>query len=313
MAACVVRIWADKLVARNTSRSSGFDALDGLQMRWRVQQTTMNTDTGAQLREQYANQGGVSQVFSAKVEDYLASRPGYPAALFRMLATQCALPPHATVADVGAGTGLLTQGFLQRGYRAFAVEPNAQMRCACDSLLGAHAHYQSVDGQSVDGSAESTGLTQQSVDLVSAAQAFHWFDIAAARAEFLRVLRPTGQVALIWNDRVLTDALHVALDEVFAEFGGAKRGALLAHEERHAVPQFFGAGPYVESLFANEHQLSEQGLLSLVLSRSYMPAKSTPQGREVASRVSAVFAAHATGAEQVTVRYQTIAIVGRPA
>jgi SAM-dependent methyltransferase len=267
----------------------------------------MKTDTGAELRAQYDAEGGVTRVFGAKVADYMTSRPGYPAALIDMLVSHCARWASATIADVGAGTGLLTLPLLQAGLRVTAIEPNAEMRQACDQLLGVYSHYRSIDG-----SAEATQLPAQSVDLITAAQAFHWFDVERARAEFLRVLQPAGQVALIWNDRVRDDVLHVALDEVFAEFGGAKRGALLAHEERHAVPQFFGEGRFAEFSFSNEQQLSRAGLLSLVLSRSYMPARDTQQGQAVAAMVQRVFEAHAHHRETVTVRYRTIALVGRP-
>jgi SAM-dependent methyltransferase len=155
-------------------------------------------------------------------------------------------------------------------------------------------------------------LNAESADLIAAAQAFHWFDVDRARQEFLRVLKPVGQVALIWNDRVSADPLHVALDEVFANHGGAKRGAMLAHEERHDVPRFFGAGRYAEHAWPHEHRLGEAALLSLVFSRSYMPAPDSAAGRAAAEDVTAIFRRLADG-PTLAVRYTTIAIVGRPA
>jgi ubiquinone/menaquinone biosynthesis C-methylase UbiE len=102
------------------------------------------------------------------------------------------LSAGAAIADVGAGTGLLTRGFLARGYNVVAVEPNPAMREACDRYCGAFERYRSVEG-----TAESMPLAAGSVDLVTAAQAFHWFDIERARAECLRVLEPDGRVALV--------------------------------------------------------------------------------------------------------------------
>jgi SAM-dependent methyltransferase len=154
-------------------------------------------------------------------------------------------------------------------------------------------------------------LDSGSVDLITAAQAFHWFDIARARTEFLRVLKPTGQVALVWNDRVLHDPLHLALDEVFARFGGVKRGALLAHEERMEVPAFFGSATSVEHGWPHVHHLDAQGLRSLVFSRSYMPAQGSEAARQATVLVDALFERFAVGA-QVAVPYTTLAIVGRP-
>src|SRR5262252_6453609 len=148
----------------------------------------MAIDTGTQLRTLYESEGGFANVFSGKVADYVASRPNYPDALFEELKLACDLGPGSLVADVGAGTGLLTHGLLVRGYSVVAVEPNHAMREAANRLLAAFAGYRGVDG-----SAERIPLGDSSFDLVTAAHAFHWFAVEAARAECLRVLRPGGQ------------------------------------------------------------------------------------------------------------------------
>jgi len=267
---------------------------------------TTNIDTGAHLRSLYADAGGVRAAFSSKVADYVAARPDYPAALFDRLAEIGALPPAATVADLGAGTGLLAHGLLLRGHAVHAVEPNAAMRAAADSMLQHHIGYRSVEG-----TAEATTLREQSIDLVTAAQAFHWFEVDAARRECLRILKPHGQVALIWNDRVLSDPLHAALDEVFAEFGGARRGALLAHEDRSQVPVFFGGEPAHKFDLPHEHRLSRIALQSLAFSRSYMPERDSAAGALAAQRVNDVFDAFADN-DAVVVRYRTVAMVARP-
>jgi hypothetical protein len=180
------------------------------------------------------------------------------------------------------------------------------MRSTADSLLGKLDGYHSVEG-----SAEAMPLEAASVSLVTAAQAFHWFEVDRARAEFLRVLTSQGQVALIWNDRILDDPLHVALDDVFSEFGGAKRGALLAHEDRSNVPRFFGSTRPVEFSWQHAHILDEAGLMSLVFSRSYMPGRSSREGRAVAGRASEIFK-HFAADGSVKVGYRSVAIVGRP-
>ena len=264
-------------------------------------------DSGQSLRSLFAAQGGVHAVFSGKVADYVASRPDYPAALFDALQAHCGLRPGARVADVGSGTGLLSLGLLRRGWEVVGVEPNAAMRAAAEQILSGHATHRCVDG-----SAESMPLADASVDLVTAAQAFHWFEVDAARNECLRVLKPGGQVALIWNDRRTEDVLHEALDEVFAAFGGAKRAALLPHEERAEVPRFFGGAPVREWRWPHEHRLGAAELVSLVFSRSYMPARDSPAGREAARLVQRLFERLAQG-DAIAVRYTTVAMVGRPA
>ena len=266
-----------------------------------------STDTGAQLRSLYAPQGGTGQIFSSKVNDYVASRPDYPAALFDALRAECHLQPGAVVADIGAGTGLLTQGLLTQGYTVTAIEPSDNMRAAADHLLA----HQFAGYSSAGGTAESVPLPDASVDLITAAQAFHWFDIPAARTEFLRVLKPQGQVALIWNDRLLTDPLHVALDTIFSQYGGAKRSAMLAHNERSEVPAFFGSSTPLELTWPHAHRLNEEGVLSLVFSRTDMPARDSALGLQAGQQVREHFQSLAVDGH-IAVRYTTIAIIGRP-
>ena len=261
-------------------------------------------DTGAALRGLYAATGGVAMVFDNKVADYQASRPDYSPALFETLAREVA---PSRVADVGAGTGLLTQGLLAREWQVLAVEPNSAMRAACDARLGALAGYRSAEGR-----AEAIPAAAASLDLITAAQAFHWFEPEAARAEALRVLSPAGQVALIWNDRQREQLLHRALDEeVFARHGGEGRLRLLAHEDRSQVGRFFAGAAPREWQWLHMHALDEAGLISLVFSRSYMPMPDSEQGQVVTATVREIFARFAQDG-RVAVPYKTVLMLGRP-
>lgn len=263
--------------------------------------------TEARVRSAYAATGGAPSVFSSRVADYVASRPGYPSELFQELVGFCPPGPNVIVADVGAGTGLLTRSLLEKGYRVVAVEPNAEMRQAMDNLLWGKAHYSSMDGH-----AEELPLDSGSIDLITAAQAFHWFDVDRSRAEWLRVLKPNGLVALIWNDRVFEDPLHAAFDELAAEFGGEKRAALAAYEkERSGVQRLFGATHLKEFCWPYVQHLDESGLLALVFSRSYIPARTTPEGIAVANRIRELFRRFAVNGT-IEVRYNTTAVIGRP-
>lgn len=258
------------------------------------------------LAAQVSHHGGIDRVYSKKVRDYLRSRPHYPPSLLSELRELAALPAGAAIADLGAGTGLLTQALLLEGWRVEAIEPNDEMRSAADFALAGFAHYRSRKG-----TAESTGLQDQSIDLITAAQAFHWFDVPRAQAECLRVLKPAGQVALIWNDRVLADPINCALDEVLARYGGQLRQATSATQERRHVPRFFGQGAVTSTDLANEQSLTREDLLALVFSRSYMPARDCDGGVQAAREIAAIFDSFAV-AGRVTIRYRTIAIVGRP-
>src|SRR5262249_1325145 len=136
--------------------------------------------------------------FSTRAENYRKYRPGYPAEIMSLLVSKCGLTPASLIADIGSGTGKLCELFLNYGNRVFGVEPNEAMRIAGETLLARYPGFVSVDGR-----AESTTLESQTVDFVTAAQAFHWFDRESARREFLRILKPSGWVVLVWNERRL--------------------------------------------------------------------------------------------------------------
>jgi ubiquinone/menaquinone biosynthesis C-methylase UbiE len=254
------------------------------------------------LHQAARNLGGSSQLFSAKVKDYLASRPAYPLALFQNL--QREMPPPADVADIGAGTGLLTQGLLNAGYRCTAVEPDPAMRAAADAQLGEHPGYRSVDGV-----AECLPLAPASVDVITAAQAFHWFDVPRARLECQRVLRPGGHVLLVWNERDEGAPIHLALNRVFANYGGALRQAQVDGDVREGLSEFFGETPQ-SWVMPHAQSLSAEQLLALVFSRSYMPARDSLDGQAAERSVIQLHQDYAGPDRRVRLPYRTEAFWG---
>jgi SAM-dependent methyltransferase len=133
--------------------------------------------------------------FSGKAENYAKYRPGYPPAILDILEEEIAFDETTIVADVGSGTGLLSQVFLENGNKVFGIEPNNEMRAFGEKLLSGWKNFLSVKG-----TAEHTNLEDRSVDLVSAGQALHWFDRDESRKEFARILT-TGNVLIVYNER----------------------------------------------------------------------------------------------------------------
>src|SRR6202007_464804 len=125
--------------------------------------------------------------FSDRVENYVRYRPGYPAEVLRVLRDECRLSASDVVADIASGTGIWSRMLLENGNRVFGVEPNAEMRQAGERLLAEFDRFTSVPG-----TAEVTTLPDRSVDVVTAAQAAHWFDPERARPEFVPLLKPAG-------------------------------------------------------------------------------------------------------------------------
>src|SRR5690606_31956125 len=117
--------------------------------------------------------------------------PSYPEEALRFIAEEASLTPDSQVADVGAGTGIFSKLLVDRGLQVTAVEPNAAMREAAERWLGQAPNYRSIDG-----TAEETGLAGHTVDAITCAQAFHWFDQARAKLEFRRMLKPGGKAFL---------------------------------------------------------------------------------------------------------------------
>lgn len=260
----------------------------------------MMPPSDSDLRSLFPDQGGVRGVFTTKAADYRTARPAYPDALYDALREAGAFPAMpSVVADLGAGTGLFSAGLLARGHHVLAVEPNAAMRAEAEASLGHFPGFRSVDG-----GAEATTLESGSVDLVTAAQAFHWFEVEPTRSECLRILRPGGQVALIWNDRDLADPLQQQLESVLAQAGGGVR-------EKANVTRFFGSASAVTLALHHEHLLDRAGLHSLAFSRSYMPVRDSAAGIQALQRLDAIFDQYASE-DRVTMRYRTTATLGRP-
>ncbi len=260
----------------------------------------------AALAAQFTRQGGAIGAFSTKAADYAAARPRYPAALFERLRATGALFPSARIADIAAGTGLFTGQLLYRGYSVVAVEPNAAMLAVADATLAQYRKYRSLAA-----SAEATTLADASVDLITAAQAFHWFDVEAVRREWLRVLSPQGRVVLVWNTRPLTDPLQKALDDLLGEFGSGRQAVLDRRQDLSKVPAFFAAKAFDRFELAHTQQLDREGFISLALSRSAMPDRDTAEGERAVLRLAQLFETHARDG-RVDVPYRTVAFVGRP-
>lgn len=209
-----------------------------------------------------------TEKFTGRHLDYAAARPSYPAALTDHLRALYAPPRSFTAADVGSGTGKLSAQLLEAGFTVYGVEPNGDMRRTAEQLLGGASRFHSVDG-----SDRSTGLADRSVDFVTAAQAFHWFDPLAFRAECLRILRPGGRVFLIWNVRTASPE-NQALADLFRTYCPAFRGFSGGITEDDAAIQTFFSGRYTKVKFPHpiSYAAKEQ-----FLRRSFSGSYSLPE------------------------------------
>lgn len=204
--------------------------------------------------------------FSGKGEIYAKARPKYAAGFFDYLKNTLGIPAGSAFADIGAGTGIFAEQLLDCGYRVFAVEPNADMRRKAEEKL-----FQNPNFISVIGSDGNMNLPGKSVDYVTAAQAFHWFDAEAFRRESRRVLKPGGKVILVYNARDVKAGCIKALASLHSrynpEFHGFSNG--MSHEKyvnfftgtcdvfRTDNTQIYDRKSYVNSVLSSSYALKE--------------------------------------------------------
>jgi len=207
------------------------------------------------------------QRFSNRVADYVRYRPGYPSGLIDLLSEKCGLLPQHKVADVGSGTGLLARLLLANGNLVFCVEPNEEMRRAGEDFLSSFPTFFSVAGSS-----EATTLPGASVELVTVAQAFHWFEPVATRREFQRILKPNGWVAVICNDRRVSEtAFGRGYEDVLVRYGTDYTRVKDAYPEMRGMEEFFGTDNFQHEQLPNFQEFDFYGLAGRVRSSSYAP------------------------------------------
>ncbi len=222
--------------------------------------------------------------FSDRVENYIKYRPTYPAQVIEYLKSENVLKPDSIIADIGSGTGISTELFLKNGNTVYAVEPNDAMREGAEKLLSAYNNFKSINA-----TAEKTTLPDNSIDLIICAQAFHWFDIPKVKVEFKRILKPTGRICLMWNERIL-DATPFLIDyeNLLLKYGTDY--AIVRHEniDENKLVEFFTNG-YITRSFPNKQIFDLGGVTGRLLSSSYTPQKDNELFEPMLAEIKQIF------------------------
>jgi ubiquinone/menaquinone biosynthesis C-methylase UbiE len=242
--------------------------------------------------------------FSHRVADYVRFRPSYPSALITWLGDTIDFAPSWRVADVGSGTGIFARLLVENGNVVHGVEPNDAMRLEAEAALGSHANFASTRG-----SAEATTLPDHAFDLVTTAQAFHWFEPIATKHEFQRILKPGGWTLIVFNSRRDNASPFMQAYEAFLRTRAVDYRSV---DHRLVDPARLRAflGDYREwrMNFSVFHDL--EGVMGLSSSSSYTPAPDHPEHDGFYAALRELFAAHAVDG-QVEFLYETEAYVGR--
>ena len=234
--------------------------------------------------------------FTETAEDYKRHRPSYPPELVDWILAETGLPSSSRVADVGCGTGISARLFASRGFDVIGVEPNAEMRG------GAIA----AGVRCVPGEAARTGLPDRSVDLVIAAQAFHWFDVPAALAEFRRIGRPPGWCAAVWNVRAggpLMDEYERLLLQASEDYRKVRSPDAAVADLRAALP----AGAMREWERPSGQTLDREGFFGRVWSSSFV-VHGVADREAFDGALAELFDRHQQGG-RIEFRYRTVAFL----
>lgn len=209
------------------------------------------------------------------------------------------------IADVGSGTGILTELFLKNGNRVFAIEPNAAMRLTAERLLAAYPNFVSVAA-----TAEETTLETGSVDLIAAAQAFHWFERDQAKREFARMLKPGGWVVLIWNERRLASTPFLQdYEDLLLRYGTDYEK--VRHEKvTGEIARFFAPEGFQLKTLENFQHFDFESLKGRVLSSSYAPEENHPNFESMLRELERIFNTHHNNGI-VSFEYETKVYYGR--
>ncbi len=244
--------------------------------------------------------------FSDRVDNYRRFRPRYPVEILPFLEQHIGLTRSSVIADIGSGTGILTEMLLRHGNTVYAVEPNDPMRCAAESLLHGFPNFRSIKG-----TAEAPSLPDGSIDVVTAAQAFHWFDMAKAREAFSHLLKPGGWVVLIWNNRNVRGTPFLTAYEEVLRTHGIRYPVVADESLPDRVKALFGARGFTQQQFPNLQALDLDGLIGRLLSSSYMPnaGEAAAKLRQAAEVLFRTHNANGT----VTLEYTTQVYAGRMA
>lgn len=242
--------------------------------------------------------------FSTRADNYARYRPDYPSAVVDLLRSECGLTRTSTIADIGSGTGILSELLLRNGNKVVGIEPNASMRMVAERLLHDYANFVSIEA-----TAEATTLDSQSIDFITAAQAFHWFDRRKAKTEFARILKPEGWVVLIWNERRL-DATPFLRDYENLMLSYGTDYQEVRHENvAGAIAEFFAPESFQLKRLANFQHFDFSALRGRVLSSSYTPERGHPNFEPMFTKLEEIFGRHERDGT-VTFEYETTIYYG---
>lgn len=240
--------------------------------------------------------------FDGKGEIYAKARPKYAPELFDYMKNTLNIPAGSIFADIGSGTGIFTGQLLDSGYKVFAVEPNADMRKMAEEKLSYDKNFVSVNG-----SEANMNLPANSVDYITVAQAFHWFDFEDFRKECRRVLRPGGKVIIVYNSKDEKAGCTKALSGLRYKYNPDFHGFSNGISDEKCIAFFAGKCNIFRT--DNKQIYDRQGYINLVLSSSYSLEEGDDGYAQYLEEINGIFDMYAVE-DIIAVPTETVAYIG---
>lgn len=240
--------------------------------------------------------------FDGKSELYENARPKYATELFEYLKSTLNIPVGSVFADIGSGTGIFTEQLLSYGYKVFAVEPNSDMLKKAEEKLSRNENFISVNGDD-----HNMNLPDRSVDYLTAAQAFHWFDPEPFKKECKRVLKPGGKVIIIYNSRDEKADCTKALEELRYKYNSEFHGFSNGISDKKCIAFFDGKCNIYRA--NNNQKYDRQRYINRLLSSSYSINESDERYPKYLKEIHRIFDMFSTNGF-ITVPTNTVAYIG---
>lgn len=235
--------------------------------------------------------------FSSKTDDYAKGRPDFPKEIIDFLYENKVIDEKSIIADIGSGTGRFTKLLLERGHHVYGVEPNDEMRSKAEELLSKFNKFTSISGN-----AENTTLPNNSLDLITVAQAFHWFDKEKCLIEFKRILKDSGKVFIVWDD-LINDYNDFSkefrnLSSRFRKVAPENNGKRISRAE--TIAELFKDKEHISNYFDHELYQNFEKVKAGALSASFAPKPDEDDYEEFISELERVFNKYAKNGEVCT-------------
>lgn len=208
-----------------------------------------------------------NNIFDDVATIYEKYRPSYPEEYINYLISKCNLNKNSVVADIGAGTGIFTKQLLDKNLKVIAVEPNNKMRKVLEEKLSGNKNFTSTNGTD-----KNTNLKENSIDLITVAQAFHWFDIQSFRKECKRILKPNGKICIIWNKLDTNDIIvkeEKNIDYTYTNQFKEINNILQDEKREQLIKEFFSNSTYKCKITENNQIYNKETFIGVNLSKSY--------------------------------------------